>query len=249
MGLFGRIRDSGDADDGILKETLEEEIVRLQRTITERQSELDTITNNLNVVREEYDDIVANLMVVKKEANQKKAELEETRREYDDIKSKMPGSQKSAKSAASDDKTNTELARTKQELKKATDECQAMQARVVREKKLLSRLESRKAQAQKELDNANIRMRNVRQDLSKSQSASPTSSSGKPLRLDEGNAASNSVIEAASVVVSSLRSRLKDAQDELSAVKQALEKEKNEHRKTREDLKKHIMRPKDGPST
>ena len=104
------------------------------------------------------------------------------------------------------------------------------------------------AEAQKELEEANSRLYNAKQELEKKDRFEDTSiltpKEKEFIQGDKNNKKESAgVIEAASVVVGSIKSKLNMTQKELETVQTLLEKEREEHQKTRkelEELKKNL---------
>lgn len=254
MGFFGKNLKRSEnfatekSDEYVLKEELEEEVERLQNEFRTKQADLEEVSGRLGKVREEYDTAVANLMAVKKETNQKKTELDIIQREYRETKSKMLNAGrefvKNKKSVSDLDQAGTDLAKIKQELEVKATEYDEIKNKVDKEQKSLHKIKSQQIQAQKEMEEANARLYNARQDLSNLQPETADKNSGvlssaeKKLFVQTGKSESAGIIEAASAVVGSLKSKLNVVENELETVQQLLEKERKEHYKTKEDLKK-----------
>ncbi len=98
-------------------------------------------------------------------------------------------------------------------------------------------------EVEKELDEANSRLYNAKEELDKKDQFQDTSiltPSEKEFIVGENkNQNSNAgIIEAASAVVGSLKSKLNMTQKELDAVQSLLEKEREAHEKTRKEFEK-----------
>ena len=97
--------------------------------------------------------------------------------------------------------------------------------------------------AEKELEEANSRLYNAKEELDKKDEFQDTGVlTPKEKEFIQGGAekgnGSARVIEAASAVVGSLKSRLGTTQKELDAVQNLLEKERQAHAATRKELNK-----------
>ena len=96
-------------------------------------------------------------------------------------------------------------------------------------------------EVEKELEEANSRLYNAKEELDKKDKFEETSiltPDEKQFIQKDNEKSSAGVIEAASVVVGSLKSKLNMTQKELEAVQQQLEKEREEHNITKQELKK-----------
>lgn len=207
MGLFSkkpkRPKDqSNESDEYVLREELESEVERLQDQFRSKQADLEEVSGRLESVRKEYDVVVTNLMAVKKEANQKKAEMATLYRD---------------KSKASEQDVK-QLAKIRLELEKATKEHTEIKIKIAQEQDMLHSLRSQ-AQTGKTAETQGTRDHDTILDEKKlfAQASNETEPKG--------------VIQAASAVVGSLKSKLDVARLEL-------EKEKHAHAKTKQELKK-----------
>jgi len=249
MGLFGKknveetISDKTEETD--LKEGLETEIEKIQNEFRAKQEELDDIKHKILTVKEEYNNTVSNLMRVKKEINQKKMELDVVQLEHKRIKEKIKTFEqiKDSESVSEFDKTKGSFSKIKQELEKITEEHKKIKDQVIQEQSTLQNIKKQQIEYGKELDEARSRLYNAKEELEKKDKFQDTSIlSPKEKKFIQGGDSSEKssagVIEAASVVVGSLKSKLNMTQKELEALQLLLEKERDAHEKTKNELEK-----------
>lgn len=246
MGLFGKkkVEEIVDtSEEEILKTELESEVENLQKEFREKQQELDSITQKITSVKEEYDSTVGNLMLVKKEINQKNMELDIIKREYRETKEKSKKSE-IIKDTESIDKfkvTEGEHSKIKEELNEFTRKYEEIKEQIAQEQATLHNIKKQQSEVEKELDEANSRLYNAKNELDKKDTFEDTSiltpSEKEFIGVNNENQKSSAgIIEAASVVVGSLKSKLNNTQKELETVQTLLEKERNEHENTRKEL-------------
>lgn len=244
MKLFGKKEEtvSENSEEYVLKKELETEVESLQNEFRTKQEELDNIQQKVESVKGEYETSVSNLMLVKKELNQKRMELDIIIREHKEIKEKIKNSEqiKDSKSFKEIGKTEEELTKIKQELEEITKEYKETKEKIATEQSTLTQIRKQQVDAEKELDEANSRLYNAKEELDKKDQFQDTSIlTPKEKEFIQGNNKSSAgVIEAASVVVGSLKSKLNTAQKELEAIQLLLEKEREEHEETKKELKK-----------
>ena len=249
MGLFSKKESKGttpeNSEESILKNELDTEVEKLQTEFRTKQKELQDVTQKIQTVKEEYDDIVSKVMVVKKEYNQKKMELDVVSREYKEIKEKITNTEqiKDSKSIEKFNKTEENLTKTEEELGKITKEHSDLLEQVTAEQSKLHIIKKQQLESEKELEEANSRLYNAKQELEKKDYFEETSILTKKEKdfiqgENESKQSSAGVIEAASIVVGSLKSKLSVAQKELETVQTLLEKEREEHEKVKEELEK-----------
>ena len=252
MGLFGKKKEQIDEitseknEENILKESLETEVEGLQKEFRTKQEEIENITKKLHDVKGEYDIATSNLMSVKKESNQKKMELDTIFLEYKDIKLKLTDMNekfnKNKKSIEELEKTESNLTKKKEELEKITKEYNESNDKFIEEQSALHEIRTQQIQAQKELEVITSRLYNAKQEEKNSHSNFDGTNvfSPKEKEFIESNDKREikGVIEAASVVVGSLKSKLSMAEKEIEAVQALLEKERKDHIQTKNDLEK-----------
>ena len=245
MGFFGKKKEVEieENNESILKEELETEVEGLQNEFRIKQEEITKITEKIQTVKEEYDTTVTNLMLIKKEFNQKKMELDIVQREHRETREKIKNAQqiKDTKTIDEFNKTENNFKKIKEELDKITKEHKQMKEEITKGQTTLHGIRKQQVEVGKELDEANSRLYNAKQELGEKENFQDTSiltpkekkeiTGNNP--IEKNNA---SVIEAASIVVGSLKSKLSTAQKELEGIQGLLEEEREAHKKTRQEL-------------
>jgi chromosome segregation ATPase len=245
MGLFGKKKEIEKNNESILKEELKSEVENLQNEFRTKQEEITKITEKIQKVKEEYDTTVSNLMSIKKEFNQKKMELDTVHREYREIRERIKNAQqiKDTKSINEFNKTEKEFNRIKEELHKMTKEHNEIKEQIVKGQSSLQGIRKQQVEVGKELDEANSRLYNAKEELNKKDQFQDTSiltpKEKKEIKGENVSEKTNAgIIEAASVVVGSLKSKLTMTQKELEEIQGLLEEEREAHTKTRQELMK-----------
>ena len=247
MGFFSKKKEEEDKKDeeSILKVELETEVEQLQKEFRIKQEEITKITEKIETVKSEYDTTVSNLMSIKKEFNQKKMELDVVQREYRETREKIKNSQqiKDTKSINEFNKTEKKFKKIKEELDKMTKEHEKIKNEITNGQTSLHGIRKQQVEVGKELDEANSRLYNAKEELNKTEKFQDTSVLTPKEKKDmkvESQTSKNSagVIEAASIVVGSLKSKLTTAQKELEQIQGLLEEEREAHKKTRQELMK-----------
>ena len=247
MGFFGKkkIKETQDENDGILKTELELEIEKLQGEIKEKQEQLDDLTQKITTVKEEYDLTIENLMRVKKEFNQKKTELDIIQREHMETRERYKKEEmiRDTKTIDEFNKTKGDHSKMKEELDKFTKKHDEIKKQVAQEQTNLHNIKKQQVEVEKELDEANARLYNAKEELDKKDNFEDTSiltpSEKEFIGVDNKNQKDSAgIIEAASAVVGSLKSKLSMTQKELDAIQASLKKEREEHEITKKELEK-----------
>ena len=247
MGFFGKKKEEENKkdDESILKGELETEVEQLQKEFRIKQEEITKITEKIETVKTEYDTTVSNHMSIRKEFNQKKMELDIVQREYRETREKIKNSQqiKDTKSINEFNKTEKEFKKIKEELDKMTKEHEKIKNEITNGQTSLHGIRKQQVEVGKELDEANSRLYNAKEELNKKEKFQDTSVLTPKEKKDmkvESQTSKNSagVIEAASIVVGSLKSKLTTAQKELEQIQGLLEEEREAHKKTRQELMK-----------
>ena len=150
---------------------------------------------------------------------------------------------RSVESISKFNKTKENLSKIKQELEEFTKEHGIIKEQLAQEQATLHNIKAQQIESEKELDEANSRLYNAKEELEKKdyfQDTSILTSKEKEFIQGENVNQKNStgVIEAASAVVGSLKSKLNMTQKELETIQLLLEKEKKEHEKTKQELEK-----------
>ena len=230
------------------KEKEEEEkiltkVEKLQLELGEKKAENDQLEERIKIVKEEYDATIGNLMMVKKELNQKKIELDVAQRKHESILEKIRGLEKikGQKKEAEFVKTKSDLEKTTRELEEMTREHKRVKEELERDQTDLHDIRKQQIDAKRELEEANSRLYNAKEELDKRDEFQDTGVlTSREKELIGGGTGDNKgptgVIEAASAVVGSLKSKLNTAQRELDAVQNLLEKEREAHAETRKEL-------------
>ena len=245
MGFFGKKKEDIQdySAETALKTELKEEVEKLQKEFRERQTGLDEITQRVITVKEEYDSTVGSLMIVKKELNQKKMELDIIQREYRETREKAKKAEliKDSKSVEKFNKTEGDHSKIKEELDEFAKKHDEIKEQLEKEQATLHNIKKQQVEVEKELEGANSRLYNAKNELDKKEIFEDTSilttSEKEFIGVDnESQKSSAKIIEAASAVVGSLKSKLNTTMKELETVQTLLEKEKAEHEKTKKDL-------------
>ena len=247
MGFFGKKKEVEieENNESILKEELETEVEGLQNEFRIKQEEITKITEKIQTVKEEYDTTVTNLMLIKKEFNQKKMELDIVQREHRETREKIKNAQqiKDTKTIDEFNKTENNFKKIKEELDKITKEHKQMKEEITKGQTTLHGIRKQQVEVGKELDEANSRLYNAKQELDEKENFQDTSilTPKEKKEIAGSNTAEKnnaSVIEAASIVVGSLKSKLSTTQKELEEIQGLLEEEREAHKKTRQELVK-----------
>ena len=246
MGFFSKKKEEDKKDEEtILKVELETEVEQLQKEFRIKQEEITKITEKIETVKSEYDTTVSNLMSIKKEFNQKKMELDVVQREYRETREKIKNSQqiKDTKSINEFNKTEKEFKKIKDELDQMIKEQKEIKDGITKGQTTLHGLRKQQIEVGKELDEANSRLYNAKQELDKKDQFQDTSiltsKEKKEIKNNSSTEKANAgVIEAASVVVGSLKSKLNMTQKELEQIQGLLEEEREAHKNTRQELMK-----------
>ena len=249
MRLFGN-RKVGETisekrEKYVQKEEIETEIENIENEFKIKEEELNGITQKIFTVKEEYNIIVTNLMLVKKELNQKKMGLDIVQLEYKKIKEKIINSEqiKGSKSIKEFNKTEENLSKIKQKLEEITEEYNQIKKQVSQEQSSIHNIRKQQIEYEKELDEARSRLYNAKEELERKDHFEDTNIlTSKERKFIQGESSnqknSAGIIEAASTVVGSLKSKLNIAQKELEVIQLLLKKERDEHEKTKQKLEK-----------
>lgn len=248
MGLFSKKKEeaktiSQNSEEYVLKEELESEVEKLQQEYRTKQTELEEITQKIQSVKEEYDSTVGNLMIVKKELNQKKMEHDIIQRECKEMGERIKNAEKikDSKSIQEFKQTEENLEKLKQELDEFTKKQDEIKEEIEQGKLDLHNIRKQQIDAQKELDEANSRLYNAKEELNKKDQFEDTDvltpKEREFIAGEKSNEKSSAgIIEAASAVVGSLKSKLSMTEKELETVQLLLEKEREDHQETKKEL-------------
>ena len=246
MGFFGKKKvETQEENESILKEEVEGEVEKLQNELGTKQEEIIKITEKIQTVKEEYDTTVSNLMLIKKEFNQKKMELDVVQREYRETRERIKNTQqiKDTKSINEFNKTEIEFKKIKKELEQMVKVQKEIKNEITKGQNTLHGIRKQQIEVGKELDEANSRLYNAKEELDKKDQFQDTNiltpKEKKDIKGSNSNEKTNAgIIEAASVVVGSLKSKLTTTQKELEKMQGLLEEEREAHQKTRQELTK-----------
>ncbi len=232
MKFFSRkkqnVSEEAEIQEDSQKEELESELEKIEENIRQKNQQLKGITSKLADVKKEYDVAVSALMTVKKESNEKKNHIEslerqqrvskskaiEAQRQYDHEKIKINEVQK----------TRASLEQTKKDIELG--------------KKNHLKIQGEITEAQTRLNDINVKRidaENKYQEILAKIDGADIKEKPDVKTLTEK--VPKNVVEAASAVVASMKTRLNIAQKELEVVKRLLEKERIEHQKTKDMLK------------
>ena len=179
MGFFGKKKEVEieENNESILKEELETEVEGLQNEFRIKQEEITKITEKIQTVKEEYDTTVTNLMLIKKEFNQKKMELDIVQREHRETREKIKNAQqiKDTKTIDEFNKTENNFKKIKEELDKITKEHKQMKEEITKGQTTLHGIRKQQVEVGKELDEANSRLYNAKQELDEKENFQDTS--------------------------------------------------------------------------
>jgi chromosome segregation ATPase len=243
MGLFSKKPEPRKEENEDRKQKVEELFV-LNVEFRNKEIELKEIIDKIKNVKTEYDLIVNNLMSVKKEHIQKKTELAVSVKELNEINEKIKSSQSIKKSLESTELKNAQekLKKANEDFEKASSELSKINEDLQSEQSSLVEIRRQQVEVQKELESANAQLYDAKQQLSKNQTSDKKevlSPEEKQIMNISGKDKSG-VIEAASIVVGSLKSKLTKTQKEMESLQDMLEKERAEHEKTKLELKKLV---------
>jgi chromosome segregation ATPase len=172
-------------------------------------------------------------------------ELDVVQREHREIREKIKNSQqiKDTKSINEFNKTEKEFKKIKSELDIMTKEHNQIKEQITKGQSSLHGIRKQQVEVGKELDEANSRLYNAKEELNKKDQFQDTSiltpKEKKDIKGISSSEKTNAgIIEAASVVVGSLKSKLTTTQKELEEIQGLLEEEREAHKKTRQELMK-----------
>jgi hypothetical protein len=172
-------------------------------------------------------------------------ELDIVQREYRETREKIKNSQqiKDTKSINEFNKTEKDFKKIKEELDEMIKEHKEVKGQIVKGQSTLHGIRKQQIEVGKELDEASSRLYNAKQELDEKENFQDTSiltpKEKKDMKVGNANEKSNAgIIEAASVVVGSLKSKLNITQKELEQIQGLLEEEREAHKKTRQELMK-----------
>jgi chromosome segregation ATPase len=225
MGLFRREKKDEPpteqvrikSPEEIQKERFEGELAYLQEEVRTKTEHLNSILEKLGMAKEEYERVISDLMASKKLINEKKTELVTLEQEHSQLVQKLEELKSKLDSLAVQQNEKDSLL---VELEKVKDDIKASKLEHARYKAESQDLEAK-------LKTMQATYEKMRTELAKEASGEPVSVQ----RHDTSN-----IVAAASSVVASLNNKLAAMQKELEVVRLALQKERAEHRQTKDKL-------------
>lgn len=235
----------------------------------------DDIAQRIKKVKEEYGASVKSLMETKRELNQKKDEMSATKASLERLRAETDEKQKlRAKTEAETAEKKKELARVQTLVEEALLSHGELEEQISAGQHTLSVLKTQQAETERELEEINARLYNAREELSRQEQfpepgalssaerafiqggkesavgqetpgATPGRDAPQPRQEGESQRYAG-VVEAASVVVASLKSKLGMMQKELEAAQLMLEQERAQHEATKRKLESLMSRDNPG---
>ena len=218
-----------------------------ENKIQTKKEDPEPLSTKFESVKQEYNITIKNLMNTKKELKNLKEDIEKSSNEYNDIISKVKLAradllktnselqEKTVESISSTEQTKKqsalsqeindskrELSKIKEQINGYKNELESVKMKVdnspdaKKMKEERGRLEKEIMQKRKELDSGFRELKFIKDEMAKS---------GKKEGTDK-------IVDAASAVVASMNQKLQTTITELNAVKQALEKERAQRKKT-----------------
>lgn len=225
----------------------------------------EDITQRIKKVKEEYGASVKSLMETKRELNQKRDEMSSAKARLERLRAEVDEKQKlRAKTEEETTEKKKELARVQTQVEEALLSHGELEKKISAEQHTLSVIKTQQAETERELEEINARLYNAREELSKQEQfpepgalssaerafiqggtepaagqktpgAAPGQDAPQPRQGEESRRYAG-VVEAASVVVASLKSKLGMMQKELEAAQLMLEQERARHEATKRKL-------------
>ena len=222
----------------------------LEELVNTKQDLRKSIEEKLVDVRKEYDNAVGTLMSTKKELNEKRRDARSAATELENVQDRLTG--------IIADTASAETIRRKKddELKSIEMQHGKVKAQIAEMERAKNLLEEMKGEITSQQDkNANLKTRiaeseKILQKLEKEKKSAlevilnaEKSLKAPPVALADNVknpplSESKSVVEAASAVVASMTQKLRSAENELTVLKNLLQKERKAHDVTREKLAK-----------
>ena len=183
------------------------------------------------------------LLNTRNEIRRATQEREKIREQAEQEKTVLSGIREEVRKAAEHGDAGEQrvLSGIKEEVRKATQEREKAREQAEQERKALSTVKREQMKAREELEETNAMLYNAKEDMDKKTKVQGTG----PLTVREkefihggstDQRGSAGIIEAASAVVSSLKSKLKAAQDKIDSAQALLEEEREKHKKTKQKL-------------
>ncbi len=180
---------------------------------------------------------------IREEVRKATQEREKIREQAEQEKTVLSGIREEIRKAAEHGDAGEQrvLSGIKEEVRKAREEREKAREQAEQERKTLSTVKREQMKAREELEETNAMLYNAKEDMDKKTKVQGTG----PLTVREkefihggstDQRGSAGIIEAASAVVSSLKSKLKAAQDKIDSAQALLEEEREKHKKTKQKL-------------
>ena len=240
---------------------LREHESELQQQISNEED----IAQRIKKVKEEYGVSVKSLMETRRELNQKRDEMSATKASLERLRAEIDEKRKlRAKTEAETAEKKKELARVQTQVEEALLSHGELEKKISAGQHTLSAIKTQQAETERELEEINARLYNAREEFGRqeqfpepgalssaerafiqggTESAAGQEASGAApgqdaLQSQQGEESRRyaGVVEAASVVVASLKSKLGMMQKELEAAQLMLEQERAQHEATKRKL-------------
>ena len=246
MILFSRKKSGGDEQ----KQDTENESIQqaarefdeILRNIEAKKSEFTEVEGKLESVAREYSTTVSELMSVRKDANEERNNVASLQRQQKIMRTKIDDLQsqieKKAEAASKVQSAQRRLERLERDMQECKKRYETMRQKADAEE-----------QRQKTANLKRIQSEAYHQDLLRRIDLAKAGSSNDNTKKDGAGGGdalaatgtadtdAKNVVEAASVVVASMKSKMILAQKELETVKRLLKEERMQHQKTQERLR------------
>ena len=226
--------------EDIHKEQAQNEINYLIKEVQNKTEEFNSVSQKLDSVKEEYDDVVRKLMLSKKEMHEQKKEFEELSIKIGIAKSNFASADAeiSKKKSIVEDlqNANLELTSIRSQIAKYREEFEKLKSNPNDIQTKLNELRKKHVDADTELQRTKKILDSTKKELD---ILKIKSALGQKELVNVGkNKPSKNVIEAASAVVASINTKYFAAQKEIDALKQLLEKLREENNALNKKLEK-----------
>ena len=268
-------RELGDDDDDVAAQGTKTPRGHGSELGRQQVGNEEDIAQRIEKVKEEYGASVKSLMETKRELNQKKDEMSATKASLERLRAETDEKQKlRAKTEAETAEKKKELARVQARVEEALLSHGELEKKISAGQHTLSVLKTQQAETERELEEINARLYNAREELSRQEQfpepgalssaerafiqggtgsaagqetpgAAPGRDAPQPRQEGESQRYAG-VVEAASVVVASLKSKLGLMQKELEAAQLMLDQERARHEDTKRKLESLMGRENPG---
>lgn len=241
MGLFGKKRRKDEENtDASKRDDLSYRLVEIEGQIATKKHELETLTLKLDQVKKEYDSAVSDLMSIKKEANEEKNHIVSLERQQKISKEKILDLEKKYEQerAKLQDvaKTRMQLEQIRRDTEHSREEYNDIQQNISDARNKLNEISVRRIEVEDQYQEILEKIDGVGAKVTETTGEKPVRAAAKSQSHMAGEP--KNVIEAASAVVASMKSKLSMAQKELDTVRGLLEKEREAHGRTRQELER-----------